>query len=111
MPDITVEFKCEGCGGLLHKWTRQTVDSMPFNASELVEDYKRHPDRHPAYLVCRNCQKTVVYHDVIHVETYGDEVALSTKGPDGKAGLCRYFQVKWETMDAICAAWQKHRRG
>jgi hypothetical protein len=111
MPDITVEFKCEKCGGLLHKWTRQTVDSMPDNAMYMASDYCRHNERRPDYLVCRNCQKTVVYDDVIYVEhdpSRGkySEVKLKT-GARGN----EYFAIGASTMDAICDAWQKHRYG
>jgi len=107
MPKLRVEFKCEGCGERVHLWTQQLAESIQNNSYELGDDCDN--GKLAEYLICRKCEKTVVYHDVIHVETKGDEVAFSTRGLDGKAGQHLYFQVQSTTMDAICDAWQKHR--
>ena len=104
MPDITVEFKCEGCGDVLHRWTQQTDGMLDVSRTYQL----MHENRHPDYLICRKCQKTIVYDDGVCVQhdTSNGHVVI-TIGEDGIG----YFKFDVPTMDNICNAWQKHRRG
>lgn len=109
MPNLSVEFKCEQCGTVLRYWGQQTISSILRNAHDLADDYGAHPSRHPDYLICRKCQKTIVYDDVICVEhdqsqgEYSDVIFATSKNGHS------YFAIGADTMDAICDAWQKYR--
>ena len=106
MPNLRVDFICEGCGERVHWWLRQPVSTLRHNAAVLADDCD---NGIPEYLVCRKCQKTVVYDEVVYVEhdpsqgEYSDVIFATSKNGHS------YFAIGADTMDAICDAWQKYR--